>query len=258
MTVARWTGTALAMAGTAWLLAALGPRAEQVRQAAVDPQALVDSTGPDALLVVAAAAAGWLVWAWGALGLLLTALSAIPGTGGRLAAALLLVVLPAGARRAAAMAVGQSLVTGAPALSSAAAATANAGAPASTAPGPLAVAATDRTTTGLAAADWPVDLPVGQDVGAPAAPGTEGVPDWPDAAPDGVPVPGRAATAHVVLRGDCLWDIAAAWLAPTRPGAPPSDADVARAVHAWWQANAAVIGPDPDLLLPGQVLVPPW
>jgi hypothetical protein len=256
MTAARWTGTALAMAGTAWLLAALGPGAEQVRRAAAHPQALVDSAGPDALLLVAAAAAGWLVWAWGALGLLLTALSAIPGAGGRLAAALLLVILPAGARRAAAMAVGLSLVTGAPALSSTAAAAAVASA--STAPGPLAVAATDWMTTGPAVADWPVDLPVGQDVGAPAAPGTEGVPDWPDAVPDGVPVPGQAAAAHVVLRGDCLWDIAAAWLAPTRPGTPPSDADVARAVHAWWQANAAVIGPHPDLLLPGQVLVPPW
>jgi hypothetical protein len=28
-------------------------------------------------------------------------------------------------------------------------------------------------------------------------------------------------------------------------------------VHAWWVANAGVIGPDPDLLLPGQVLRPP-
>jgi hypothetical protein len=258
MTVARWTGTALTMAGTAWLLAVLGPGAEELRQAAADPQGLVDTSGPDALLVVTTAAAGWLVWAWGTFGLLLTALSAVPGAGGRLAASLLLVVLPAGVRRAAAMAVGLSLVTGAPALSSTAATATTAGAPASTAPGPLAVAATDRMTTGPAAADWPVDLPVGQDVGAPAAPGTDGVPDWPGAVPDGVPVPGQAATAHVVLRGDCLWDIAAGWLAPTRPGTPPSDADVARAVHAWWQANAAVIGPDPDLLLPGQVLVPPW
>jgi nucleoid-associated protein YgaU len=32
---------------------------------------------------------------------------------------------------------------------------------------------------------------------------------------------------------------------------------VAAAVDAWWHANAAVIGPDPDLLLPGQVLRPP-
>jgi hypothetical protein len=28
-------------------------------------------------------------------------------------------------------------------------------------------------------------------------------------------------------------------------------------VDAWWSANADVIGPDPDLLLPGQVLQPP-
>ena len=62
---------------------------------------------------------------------------------------------------------------------------------------------------------------------------------------------------RVVLRGDCLWDIAADWLAAQRPGAQVSDADTLAAVSAWWQANATVIGPDPDLLLPGQVLRAP-
>ena len=37
----------------------------------------------------------------------------------------------------------------------------------------------------------------------------------------------------------------------------PFFAEIARAVHAWWTANADVIGPDPDQLLPGQVLRPP-
>jgi hypothetical protein len=72
------------------------------------------------------------------------------------------------------------------------------------------------------------------------------VPDWPAAVDD----------AHVVLRGECLWDIAAADLV-RRSGAPPTDGEVAAAVDAWWHANADVIGPDPDLLLPGQVLRPP-
>jgi nucleoid-associated protein YgaU len=55
-----------------------------------------------------------------------------------------------------------------------------------------------------------------------------------------------------VARGDCLWRIAGAAL----PGTP-SDARVAGAVQAWWAANRAVIGADPDLLLPGQVLHAP-
>ncbi|OMQ14114.1 hypothetical protein A7K94_0218960 [Modestobacter sp. VKM Ac-2676] len=36
---------------------------------------------------------------------------------------------------------------------------------------------------------------------------------------------------------------------------PP--AATAAAVADWWQTNADVIGPDPDLLLPGQVLQAP-
>ena len=60
-----------------------------------------------------------------------------------------------------------------------------------------------------------------------------------------------------MLRGDCLWDIAAGWLERRDPGAEVTDTAVREATHAWWRANAAVIGPDPDLLLPGQVLRPP-
>jgi nucleoid-associated protein YgaU len=62
------------------------------------------------------------------------------------------------------------------------------------------------------------------------------------------------AGEHVVLRGDCLWEIAERRLAHD---GPYTTAEVATAVHAWWQANADVIGPDPDRLLPGQVLRPP-
>jgi nucleoid-associated protein YgaU len=98
-------------------------------------------------------------------------------------------------------------------------------------------------------------------VGSSSAPA--GVPDWPLAAPtSGGSVPDwpAAATAdvgrHVVLRGECLWQIAADHLRQ-QTGSPPPDAAIARAVRAWWSANADVIGPNPDLLLPGQVLQPP-
>ena len=60
----------------------------------------------------------------------------------------------------------------------------------------------------------------------------------------------------MVVRGDCLWHIAADSLLGEL-GRLPTDGEIAAAVHAWWSANADVIGPDPDLLLPGQVLRPP-
>lgn len=57
---------------------------------------------------------------------------------------------------------------------------------------------------------------------------------------------------HVVQPGDTLWAIAEAHL-----GADPADADVAAAWPRWYAANADVIGPDPDRVLPGQALVAP-
>jgi nucleoid-associated protein YgaU len=56
----------------------------------------------------------------------------------------------------------------------------------------------------------------------------------------------------VVQRGDTLWTIAARHLGP---GA--SDAEIAQAWPAWFDANRGVIGDDPDLILPGQVLRAP-
>ena len=53
-------------------------------------------------------------------------------------------------------------------------------------------------------------------------------------------------------RGDSLWSIVARQLGP---GA--SDAEIAHEWPRWFEANAAVIGDDPDLILPGQQLVPP-
>lgn len=62
----------------------------------------------------------------------------------------------------------------------------------------------------------------------------------------------REVAPVVVRRGDTLWAIAARHLGPAA-----TDADVAREWPRWWQANRGVIGGDPDVLLPGQVLVEP-
>jgi len=163
----------------------------------------------------------WLAWAWGAVGLLLTAAAALPGAAGWLARLLQGALLPAGARHAAAVALGLTVAL----------------------QGPLAAATAfaDTATTAPAVPDWPA--------GSPDATGTP--------APTPAQQPGTPSTAaHVVVRGDCLWDIASAHLR-TAGAQPPSTADVAGAVSAWWSENRTVIGDDPDLLLPGQVLTPP-
>jgi hypothetical protein len=76
----------------------------------------------------------------------------------------------------------------------------------------------------------------------------------PDRPTDGAPVryTDLASGQHVVLRGESLWSIAAAELGP---GA--SEAAIAARWPQWYAANRALIGPDPDLLLPGQVLQAP-
>ncbi|HEX4698601.1 MAG TPA: hypothetical protein VH857_04465 [Actinomycetes bacterium] len=58
--------------------------------------------------------------------------------------------------------------------------------------------------------------------------------------------------AVVVRRGDSLWDLAARHLGPDA-----SAADIAAEWPRWYAANRQVIGQDPDLLRPGERLVPP-
>jgi nucleoid-associated protein YgaU len=56
----------------------------------------------------------------------------------------------------------------------------------------------------------------------------------------------------VVQTGDSLWEIAARDLA-----AGASDAQVAQAWPRWWSANRVLIGDDPSLIHPGDLLIPP-
>ncbi|CAM3575344.1 LysM domain-containing protein [Occultella aeris] len=77
--------------------------------------------------------------------------------------------------------------------------------------------------------------------------------------PSAMPTPrgpaGTATGAHEVAPGETLWSIAAADLA--RDGSTVTEADIAAAWPRWYAANAATIGADPDLIQPGQELVPP-
>ena len=60
------------------------------------------------------------------------------------------------------------------------------------------------------------------------------------------------AGAVTVLAGDTLWDVAAHAMGP---GA--SDVEIAMQWPRWYEANRALIGQNPDVLLPGQILQPP-
>lgn len=56
----------------------------------------------------------------------------------------------------------------------------------------------------------------------------------------------------VVRRGDTLWDLAARHL-----GSDATDAEIATEWQRWYAANRALVGSDPDHILPGQRLAPP-
>lgn len=63
---------------------------------------------------------------------------------------------------------------------------------------------------------------------------------------------GPQGSPVAVLAGDNLWNIVSSYLGPQS-----SDVDIALEWPRWYEANRSVIGPDPNTLLPGQVLLPP-
>ncbi|MCW2579887.1 MAG: conserved rane protein of unknown function [Blastococcus sp.] len=236
MSIRRLGTTTAVMALAGVLLSALTPSLAEMTASLGSAQRTADTVGPDTLVLSAAGLLAWTVWAWGTVGLALTAATALPGMLGSGADLAVRVVLPAGARRAAALTLGLGLGVAGPFLGTA-----------------VQLVLTPASAAAFAATpvpDWP-----GLAGSPPAAPVA---PDWPTSSDTGTPspVPDWSPDAHVVLPGDCLWHIAAGRLLQ-QLDRPPTDSEIAQDVHAWWTANADVIGPDPDLLLPGQVLRPP-
>lgn len=252
MSLCRLGATTAVMGAAGWLLAGLTPSPVALVTALSHAQRLADTSGADAVVLCAAGALAWLAWGWGALGLVLTTAGAAPGAVGAAARLLLRITLPAAARRATALALGVGLGLNAPLL---------VGTALAADPTPPAVTA---SATGLAVPDWPTAGPDRPAVTAPTptAPATAAAAaPTATAAHPASPAPAtsesvRAARAHVVAPGDCLWDIAAGFLR-SATGRLPTDVEITDAVHAWWSANRTVIGGNPDRLFPGQVLQPP-
>src|SRR5688500_18391661 len=157
MSVLRLAVTALVMALIAAALAALTPEIPDMADTLTTAQRTADTAGPDVLVISAAGLLAWAVWGWGALGLALTAASALPGLLGGAARLALHVVLPAGARRGAALALGLGLGVAGPLLGTATLLT----------PTPASATGFSPPSTVGAALDWPV------------APTALPVPDWP-------------------------------------------------------------------------------
>jgi hypothetical protein len=219
MSIRRLGGTAAVMALLAGALAVLTPGISAMAGTLGAAQRTVDTAGPDVLVLSAAGLLAWVVWAWGALGLALTAASALPGMLGGVARVALHVVLPAGARRSAALALGLGLGVAGPLLGTAALMTPAAATEAWTAPSTAGVPDWPAATGARATPDWPAST-------TPQHPAPQGPPpDWPTAAP--------VAGSHVVVRGDCLWHIASDRLLAEH-GRTPTDGEVAAATRAWW------------------------
>jgi nucleoid-associated protein YgaU len=209
---------------------------------------------PGAVVALAAALTAWVVLTWLTLATAAAlATAAVAGVGSP-AHTVALALAPGAARRIVSAALGLAIV----------------GAPVAAALPAAASVATVLTAADRAHDDhtgWQIDLPPARVPGRPAATVPAGwTPDRPalthrrsaheESAARLVTGPSRAerrvADEVVVRRGDSLWDIAARHL-----GADASAADVAVEWPRWHQANRDVIGSDPDLLIPGQRLVPP-
>ncbi len=204
-------------------------------------EAVDDATaGPDATVAAVAALAAWATLGWLCLGLALTLVEAAAAVGARRPrlARLAAAVTPVMLRSAVHASLRAGLVAG----------TLSGGVVTPTlawaAPAPAAEVRLSDGSPAVRLADdrqqprWPsLDRPA-HAVPPPVAPRTD--------------AGNEPASDYRVRSGDTLWSIAARHLPR---GA--SDAQIARAWPRWWQANRSVIGPDPGLIRPRQVLIAP-
>lgn len=228
------------------------------------------------LAVLTVSAVAWCAYAWLALVTAATALEQLPGAVGQAAGAIAAGLTSAGSRALLRSALGVAAVTpltvglahASPSSWTAAPHPAPAGLPAYGDLGVEPISTVDLATSTIdrararssredsRAAYLGVERAstVGPGDGR-SGPGVDGRVVVPDRPTIGAPTrytPIRTPRRVVVRPGDTLWSIARAELGPTC-----SDQAIATRWPDWYGANAAVIGPDPDHLEPGQVLQQP-
>lgn len=234
----------LSLTAAGALAAAVALRAAPAKLARglAHPGRWLDAVGVDAAVGTLAAAALWLLAAWVIVGLVAALAGRLPGAAGALARRTAMIALPRALYRAAAGAAGLGIVLS-PAVASAAAPHPG-GTPGASSPVPAPLIPTSSVRVPQLPIAHPPDTSDTRspDRHAPVPrPGTEPVHAL-----------GQRTGTVTVRPGDSLWRIAAAHL-----GRAPSAARVAAAWPRWFGANRAVIGADPDLLLPGEVLHAP-
>lgn len=208
-------------------------------QLAVDlraPHRWLDLVGTDQAALTVVGAVLWCAALWLAAGLGFAAAAALPGRTGALAREVATRLLPAVLMRTVAGFAGVSVLV-APVVPVAASGKAPQGAA--------------LTSHAVPAPNWPVDpqhgrVRIGWPTEAPTAPTPHETPR------PASPVAPDAEPTVRVRPGDSLWLIAA-----RRLGHPASDAEIAHAWPRWYAANAEVIGADPSVIRPGQVLRAP-
>ena len=202
---------------------------------------------PGEALTAVVACAALAVLAVLALGVLLELLAQLPGAVGRAARRVGARVTPRLVRRAVGVALGVAVVAGVAPGAAAASPPVMVLAPAPPpeprfAPLPDPGWAPPHTSSTGSGAGWVPHSPVVR-----AQPDVRVLSPAPRVGPSG-----EAPLEVVVRRGDSLWGIAARHLGPDA-----TDAEIARAWPAWFEANRDVVGDDPDLLRPGQRLQAP-
>lgn len=206
----------------AWMTPPPAVLVETLRQ----PEVTAEAAGIDVVVLAAAGAACWLALTWLVVALAASAAASLPGRCGSVAGRVAGATIPPSARRLVALAVGFAVIA-TPGVTPATAS-------------PLPPSQVSTTTPDL---DWPVTsgppvTPVNQASRKPSTP----------AEPRAV----RSAADVVVQPGDSLWSIARQHLP-----AGGDDSQTAAEWPRWYAINRAVVGSDPDLLLPGQRLHPP-
>jgi nucleoid-associated protein YgaU len=219
------------MASAVWMVALVSG----LWWATKPPMAAVRAGTPtfDDAVGLAAACGCWALLGWVVLALAVMALECVPGVG-RLAAHAAVRLIPPMIHRAARFVLGLAVVVGPVAVASPAGA-ASVDNRVVTTMGHPRTGSEAQVLPGLGRPGWNTSINTAADTDAASTGSRQ-----------------KTATAVVVRPGDCLWTIAAASLGP---GA--SNAEIAAEWPRWYAVNRQVVGPDPDLLLPGTALRPP-